>query len=91
MAESSRGLNQVELWFAKLQHDVIRRGVFTSVAVFGRKLRRYIRLYSKSDCDFVPRRAARHRQRLHVPSPASVIRLNAPMRKPACGSDKRAR
>jgi len=25
-------LNQVELWFAKIQRDVITRGVFTSVA-----------------------------------------------------------
>src|SRR5579863_5453314 len=44
----SSWLNQVELWFAKIQRDVIRRGVFTSVADLGRKLRRYIRLYSKS-------------------------------------------
>jgi transposase len=44
----SSWLNQVELWFAKIQRDVIRRGVFTSVSDLGRKLRRYIRLYSKS-------------------------------------------
>lgn len=44
----SSWLNQVELWFAKIQRDVIRRGVFTSVADLGRKLRRYIRAYSKS-------------------------------------------
>jgi len=44
----SSWLNQVELWFAKIQRDVIRRGVFTSVADLGNKLRRYIRLYSKS-------------------------------------------
>ncbi|MDQ2843325.1 MAG: hypothetical protein M3Y72_20260, partial [Acidobacteriota bacterium] len=37
-----------ELWFAKIQRDVIRRGVFTSVADLGSKLRRYIRAYSKS-------------------------------------------
>lgn len=36
------GHNQVELWFAKIQRDVIRRGVLTSVADLGRKLRRYI-------------------------------------------------
>jgi hypothetical protein len=36
------------LWFAKIQRDVIARGVFTSVANLGRKLRRYIRAYSKS-------------------------------------------
>src|SRR3954470_18073068 len=44
----SSWLNQVELWFAKIQRDVIRRGVFTSVADLGTKLRRYIRAYSKS-------------------------------------------
>src|ERR1700674_3000061 len=44
----SSWLNQVELWFAKIQRDVIRRGVFTSVADLGKNLRRYIRLYSKS-------------------------------------------
>lgn len=44
----SSWLNQVELWFAKIQRDVIARGVFTSVADLGRKLRHYIRAYSKS-------------------------------------------
>lgn len=44
----SSWLNQVELWFAKIQRDVIARGVFTSVADLGNKLRRYIRAYSKS-------------------------------------------
>jgi len=44
----SSWLNQVELWFAKIQRDVIARGVFTSVADLGRKLRRYIQAYSKS-------------------------------------------
>jgi len=44
----SSWLNQVELWFAKIQRDVIRRGVFTSVADLGRKLRKYIRAYSIS-------------------------------------------
>src|ERR1700734_4084956 len=44
----SSWLNQVELWFAKIQRDVIARGVFTSVADLGNKLRKYIRAYSKS-------------------------------------------
>jgi transposase len=44
----SSWLNQVELWFAKIQRDVIRRDVFTSVADLGNKLRKYIRAYSKS-------------------------------------------
>ena len=44
----SSWLNQVELWFAKIQRDVIRRGVFTSVSDLGNKLRKYIRAYSKT-------------------------------------------
>jgi len=39
--------NQVELWFAKIERDVIARGVFTSVTALKRKLMRYIRQYNK--------------------------------------------
>ncbi|MEZ5398824.1 MAG: IS630 family transposase [Bryobacteraceae bacterium] len=42
----SSWLNQVELWFAKIERDVIARGVFTSVKDLARKLRRYINAYS---------------------------------------------
>ena len=44
----SSWLNQVELWFAKIQRDVIARGVFTSVNDLSRKLMKYIRVYTKS-------------------------------------------
>jgi transposase len=44
----SSWLNQVELWFAKIQRDVISRGVFTSVNELSRKLMKYIRAYTKS-------------------------------------------
>jgi transposase len=44
----SSWLNQVELWFSKIQRDVISRGVFTSVNDLARKLMKYIRAYSKS-------------------------------------------
>jgi transposase len=44
----SSWLNQVELWFAKIQRDVIARGVFTSVTDLSRKLMKYIRAYAKS-------------------------------------------
>lgn len=44
----SSWLNQVELWFSKVQRDVIARGVFTSTADLARKLRRYINAYSKT-------------------------------------------
>ena len=39
----SSWLNQVELWFGKIERDVIARGVFTSVPGLKRKLMRYIR------------------------------------------------
>lgn len=43
----SSWLNQVELWFAKIERDVIARGVFTSVTDLKRKLMCYIRQYNK--------------------------------------------
>jgi len=42
----SSWLNQLELWFAKIERDVIARGVFSSVSDLARKLRRYINAYS---------------------------------------------
>jgi transposase len=39
-------LNQVELWFSKIERDVIARGIFKSVADLARKLRRYIARYN---------------------------------------------
>jgi transposase len=44
----SSWLNQVEIWFSKIQRDVISRGVFTSVKDISRKLMRYIRNYNKT-------------------------------------------
>jgi transposase len=44
----SSWLNQVELWFSKIDRDVIARGVFTSVSDLKTKLLRYIRQYNKS-------------------------------------------
>ena len=44
----SSWLNQVEIWFGKLQRDVIARGIFTSVTDLRRKIMRYIRLYAKT-------------------------------------------
>lgn len=43
----SSWLNQVEIWFSKIERDVIARGVFTSVNDLARKLLRYIRLYNR--------------------------------------------
>jgi transposase len=42
----SSWLNQVELWFAKIERQLLARGVFTSVADLARKIRRYIRHYN---------------------------------------------
>ena len=44
----SSWLNQVELWFAKIERDVIARGIFTSIHDLKRKLMRYIRTYNRS-------------------------------------------
>lgn len=44
----SSWMNQVEIWFSKIERDVIARGVFRSVADLARKLRKYIRAYRKS-------------------------------------------
>jgi transposase len=43
----SSWLNQVELWFAKIQRDVIARGVFTSIKDLDKKIMRYIRQYNQ--------------------------------------------
>jgi transposase len=44
----SSWLNQVEIWFSRIERDVIARGVFSSVRDLARKLLRYIRAYSKT-------------------------------------------
>jgi transposase len=43
----SSWLNQVELWFARIERDVVARGVFTSVKDLARKLMRYIRHHNQ--------------------------------------------
>jgi hypothetical protein len=37
----------VEIWFAKIERDVIARGVFTSVTDLARKTMRCVRHYNK--------------------------------------------
>lgn len=44
----SSWLNQVEIWFSKLQRDLITRGIFTSKADLARKITRYIKSHNKS-------------------------------------------
>jgi transposase len=43
----SSWLNQVELWFAKIERDLIHRGVFTSTQDLARRIMKYIRHYNK--------------------------------------------
>ena len=43
----SSWLSQVELWFAKIERDVIACGFFTPVADLRRKFMRYIRAYTQ--------------------------------------------
>jgi transposase len=43
----SSWLNQVEIWFSKVERDVVARGVFTSVDDLARKLLRYIDRYNR--------------------------------------------
>ena len=45
----SSWLNQVEIWFSKVERDVIARGIFTSVKDLARTHRRYINAYSAND------------------------------------------
>ena len=40
-------LNQVELWFGKIERDLLARGIFTSIPDLARKIRRYIRRYNE--------------------------------------------
>ena len=41
-------LNQIELWFSKIERDILARGIFTSVPDLARKIRRYIRQYNNA-------------------------------------------
>jgi transposase len=44
----SSWLNQIEIWFSKIQRALIARGIFTSVNDLDRKIMRYIRLYNRN-------------------------------------------
>lgn len=49
----SSWLNQVELWFAKIERECIARGIFTSTADLRRRLMQYIRAHNKHCHPFV--------------------------------------
>jgi transposase len=63
----SSWLNQVELWFAKIERECIARGIFTSTADLRRKLMQYIRAHNKTCHPFV----------WSYSDPAKRIRVNA--------------
>jgi transposase len=44
----SSWLNQIEIWFSKIQRDIIARGIFTSVDDLHRKIMRYVRSYNQT-------------------------------------------
>jgi hypothetical protein len=61
----SSWLTQIEIWSAKIEREVITRGVFTSCPDMARKLRRYINAYSANACS----RFAREICRCDAPQP----------------------
>jgi transposase len=48
----SSWLNQVEIWFSKIERDVIARGIFVSTGDLSRKIMRYIRAYNRTATPF---------------------------------------
>jgi transposase len=65
----SSWLNQVELWFSKIQREVITRGVFVSLKDLDKKLMRFIRLYNKQAKPFKwTYTDSEHRIRVHKKS-----------------------
>ena len=44
----SSWLNQVEIWFGKIERDLIARGIFSSVGDLKRKIMRYIRAHNSN-------------------------------------------
>jgi transposase len=44
----SSWLNQIELWFGKIEREMLARGIFTSVADLRQKLLQYLRLYNRT-------------------------------------------
>lgn len=63
----SSWLNQIELWFAKIERDCIARGIFTSTADLRRKLLQYIRAHNTHCHPFLwSYRNVRHRIRTNA-------------------------
>jgi transposase len=58
----SSWLNQVEIWFSKIQRQIIARGIFSSVNDLARKIMRFIRNYNKTATPIRWRYAAEKRR-----------------------------
>jgi len=61
----SSWLNQVELWFAKIERDCIARGIFTSTTDLRKKLLHYIKLHNATCQPFLWRYRS-PRRRIHA-------------------------
>ena len=62
----SSWLNQIELWFAKIDRDIIARGIFTSTADLWGKLMQYIRAHNKT-CQPIPWSYSNTKHRIVAP------------------------
>lgn len=63
----SSWLNQVEIWFSKIERDMIARGIFRSKQELRRKLMQYIRAHNRSCRPFLWRHSDPAR-RIHAPA-----------------------
>ncbi len=70
----SSWLNQVELWFSKLQRQVISRGIFSSVPDLKRKIMRFIRSHNKKPAPL--KWSYRNLNHRINPIPASFVTLH---------------
>jgi transposase len=74
----SSWLNQVEIWFTKVERDVIARGVFTSISDLGRKLINYITNYNNAPppdpLELRRRRETRHWHQTIIYTPLATSR-----------------
>ena len=67
----SSWLNQVELWFAKIERDLIHRGVFTSVNDLARRIMTFIRKHNE-DPTPIKWKYDNPERRIHVAKQSSV-------------------
>ena len=68
----SSWLNQIELWFAKIERDMIARGIFTSTADLRRKLMQYIRIHNKT-CQPIQWSYSNPKHRIRAPQTSVTV------------------